>query len=169
MSEIIQFPPETGSANVKAEAAQTITLLAAVQSLPHGGATNYTSIAAWKQAQFGKASAYIGVVLEFSADAAATDGVIGDGTMAQAIGLFGEIDGVGKFLLGLVGVNFGNAVPQVPIDSTGEVGVFGFAQVTANISLYDKLSVGGVFAAISTGAINVTCRVRPIRDREYVG
>lgn len=169
MSELIQFPPETSTVSTKGEPSQTIELLSGVSTLLKGGAASYVSIAAWKQANFSKASSYIGVVLEFELN---NDlGVLGDGTAAQAIGLFGELTGVGKTLLGLVGVGIGGVVPQVPLVQNAAAENIGFSQITADISLYDALSVGGVFndIAIAGDAPELIVRVRPIRDREYVG
>lgn len=165
MSEVVQFPPTTGTATVPAEASQTLTLLSDTNTLSKGGAATYTDIAVWKNANFGKASSYIGVVIEFTCDAA---GTLGDGTLAQAIGLYGEITGTGKFLLGLLGVNLGGAVPQVPMVANAAAAIVGFAQISADISVYDKISVGAVFAdlaAVST----LTIRARPIRSKDYIG
>lgn len=170
MSDVIQFPPEASTANIRGEPTQTIKLLDAVNQLTQGGLATYTDVSAWKNANYGKASAYTGIVIEFSVSATTAKVVIGDGTLSQAIGLFGEISGVGKFFLGLLGTNLGGVVPQVVITSQGTDAV-GSAQITCDISVYDRLSVGGVFGAIAiTGETpQLTVRARPIRNRDYIG
>lgn len=165
MSEVVQFPPTTGTATVPAEADQTITLVSGTDTLSKAGAAAFADIAAWKNANFGKASSYVGVVIEFACDAT---GTLGNGTLAQAIGLYGEITGTGKFLLGLLGVNLGGVVPQIPMIANAAAVVVGFAQISADISLYDKISVGAVFADL-VGAGTLTIRARPIRNKDYIG
>ncbi len=169
MSELIRFPPSTATATQVAESDQIITLFSGA-TLHKGGEAAYTDISAWKKAQNGKASTYTGVVLEFlSTEEAPT---VGNGTLAQAIGLFGEISGSGggKFLLGLVGINLGGTVPQVPLVRNAAAENIGMAQLTADISAYDKLSIGGVFNDVAVpAAATLTVKVRPVSEREYLG
>jgi hypothetical protein len=165
MSELIQFPPETSTAVAVAETDQIITLFADDQ-LKLGGEVVYASIAAWKQAKNGKASSYVGVVIEVTIPPD-TQATVGDGTLLQAIALYGEITGVGRFCLGVLGINTGNLMPQIPLEALD----VGFAQIVADVSLYDALSVGGLTSTFNaTGADDVvTFRARPIRSRDYVG
>lgn len=165
MSELIQFPPGTSTALAVAETDQIITL-AAVDHLRLGGEVNYVSIAAWKHANNDKASSYVGVVIEVSLPPD-TQGTVGDGTLLEAIALYGEITGVGKFCLGVLGINIGNLMPQIPLEALN----VGYAQIVADVSLYDKLSVGGLTSTFNaTGNDDiVTFRARPIRSRDYAG
>lgn len=165
MSEVVQFPPESGTATVPAEANQTITLLSGTDTLSKAGSAAFLDISAWKNANFGQASSYTGVVIEFACTAT---GTLGDGTAAQAIGLYGERTGGGKFLLGLLGINLGGAVPQIPMIVNAAAVVVGFAQITADISLYDKIAVGAVFADL-VAAGTLTIKARPIRAKDYIG
>ncbi len=160
MTDRIRFPQLTTTAGARAETDLVIELFTG-STLSEGGEVAYADISSWKLTDDGRASPFVGVVIEFTADGAVT---IGDGTDAQAIGLFGEITGVGKYLLGLLGLSMGTAVPTVPIISA----TVGFAQISADVSLYDKLSVGMVAGALEIGA-EVTVRARPIRDRFYEG
>lgn len=168
MAEVIQFPPETGTAQAPAESDQIITLLSGAGELKKGGEANFTDISAWKNANYGAASAYIAAVVEFISTA---EGLLGDGTQAQAIGLFGELANGDKFCLGLLGLNLGGTVPQIPLIQNAGAEDIGFAQLTVDISLYNKLSVGGLFNDVTAPGVGpeLTVRVRPVRDRDYIG
>lgn len=167
MSELIKFPPETSTAKIPAEANQIITLVTAGE-IKKGGEPAYTDIAAWKKLLYGTASSYITVVVEFISTA---EGIFGDGTQAEAIGLFGELANGDKFCLGLLGMNLGGVVPQIPLIQNAAAENIGFAQITVNIALYTKLSVGGLFGDITAPGVEpeLTVRVRPVLDRDYIG
>lgn len=162
MTDRISFPQRTADAGGQAESDLIIPIFSAGE-LTRGGAVAYVDVTAWKTTDNDKASPFVGVVLEFMGTQA---GLIGDGTATQAIGLFGEINGVGKFLLGLLGVNMGTAVPRIPIVTADTVG---FAQIVADVALYDKLSVGAINTATIAFAGTLTVTARPIRDRSYKG
>ena len=168
MAEVIQFPPETSSSVAPAEADQIITLVDSQNGLRKGGGVTYVDITPWKTVLYGKATAYVAVVVEFIST---EPGTLGDGTSAEAIGLFAELPSGAKFCLGLLGMNLGGTVPQVPLMVDDAAVNIGFAQLTVDISLYDKLSVGGLFGDIAAPGETpeLTVRVRPVRDRDYIG
>jgi len=158
-----RFPRATQTAAGAAELDQIITLAIAPGALELGGglAGVYTGVGAWKTAA--GSSPYSAIVVEAFGTALVT---IGNGSIAQAIGLFGEIDGVGKYLLGVLGYPLGGVMPQLPVISA----TVGFAQIVSYAANYDKLSVGGIFGAISISeVVAVTWKVRPIRQRSYLG
>lgn len=158
-----RFPRLVQTAVGAAELDQIITLAIAPGDLELGGGLLgvYTDISAWKTAA--DASPYSAIVIEASGSGLVT---VGDGSIAQSIGLYGEIDGAGKFLLGVLGYPLGGVMPQIPIASA----TVGFAQIVSFAANYDKLSVGGIFGAIAISeVIEVTWKVRPIRQRVYLG
>lgn len=161
MSEQISFPQPAADADGPAESTLIIEIFSGAL-FTRGGAVSYADVTPWKRDANLKASPFVGIVIEFSCDTAQT---IGDGTALQAIGLFGEIDGIGKFLLGYLGINQGTAVPQIPIAAT----TVGFAQIVADVALYDRLSVGAVNQAEIEFLGELTITARPIRDRFYEG
>lgn len=161
MTERISFPQPATDANGPAETDLIIEIFSGAL-FTRGGEAAYADVTAWKKTGNEKASPFVGIVIEVTSDTAQT---LGDGTSAQAIGLFGEIDGIGKFLLGYLGINQGTAVPNIPICATD----VGFAQIVADVALYDKLSVGAVNSATVEFPGEVTITARPIRDRSYGG
>lgn len=168
MAEMIKFPPETATVQMPAEANQIITLINALGEIKKGGEAAYTDITTWKKLLYGTATSYIAVVVELISTA---EGIFGDGTQAEAIGLFGELANGDKFCLGLLGINLGGTVPQIPLIQNAVAENIGFAQLTVDISLYDKLSIGGLFGDIQAPGADpeLTVRVRPVLDRDYIG
>lgn len=161
MTEQISFPQPTAKASGPAESDLIIEIFSG-GILNRGGEPTYEDVTAWKRAANDEASPFVGIVIEITSDSAQT---IGSGESTEAIGLFGEIDGIGKFLLGYLGINQGTAVPQIPIISAS----IGFAQIVADVALYDRLSVGVVNTASLEFLGQLTVTARPIRDRFYGG
>lgn len=176
MSRTIRFPlpsavPSVGSA----ETSLVIELLSGATSLLKGGGSAggiYTSIEPWKTLLRETESPYACVVIEFTATA---EMIIGDGTFAQQIGLFGGIAtavGFDRFLIGVLGMNHGNATLQIPITANNAgANLVGYAQKVSDVACYDTLSVGGVFndIAVTGEGDTFTVTARPIRSRDYMG
>jgi hypothetical protein len=162
MSTTIRLPYAVVTAGQPAESALIITLLNGVSSLLKGGAENYVSIAPWHQANVQEAQ-YTDVVIEFLANGAL---LVGDGSTAQTLGLFGEDFQGQKTLLGVLGSNLGATVPQIPIISTD----VSYTQKILDVAMYAKLSVGTVFGDLALGlGVELTVIARPIRRRNFVG
>lgn len=176
MSSTIRFPHNRIIPNVGPnEDTQIITLHAAVTAFPRGGVSAYTSIRPWWISGDNDAAPYECIVIEFSSTLA---GTLGDGE-DDLIGLYGEVDLVEtpanpaqriRTLLGLIGINIGNAAPQIPFVVGPAADVVGYSQMFNNIAGYDRLSIGGVLADVNApGDAAITVRARPIRRRDYLG
>lgn len=178
MSETLRFPFNRDIPHVgRNESSQILTIASAVTSLPLGGAQSYADIRPWKISGEQTEAPYPCVVLEFSSNIPTT---IGNGT-TDLIGLYGQIDLVQnpasatdrkRQFLGVIGINIGNVMPQIPIvQQAGPANdVVGFSQMFNNIAVYDRLSIGGVLAAVTLGeGVQLTVVARPIRRREYLG
>lgn len=169
MTTTINFPTPASTANHPSQANQIITLASAITMIPQGGPATYVDVSEWHRDNAAKASPYTNIVIEFQA----TEGniIIGDGSQAEAIGLFGEIDATGeRFLLGVLGVNLGATFPQIPISEQGNNPI-GYAQPSCNIAVYDRIAVGGIFGDVPVGgeAAELTIVARPIRTRHLAG
>jgi hypothetical protein len=174
VSDTIRFPFTVTVPGVSApEFDQIIILDAAVGTIVAGG-TLGNSIVAWRldqrtNAGFGTASPYGCVVIEIVADAA---GIAGNGT-TDLIGLYGTIsdaDGAGtsqRYLLGILGVNLGNALPQIPFVLALDGKITAYAQAVNLVACYDSLSIGGVTGDVSLGGLNLLVTGRPVRRRVF--
>lgn len=174
MSRTIRFPLVKNVPNVGlAEPSLVLTLLSGVPTLKQGGADIYKATLPWKTVKRQTESPFTCFAIEFTASAAT---VIGNGTFAEQIGLYGGIyDAAGglaqRYLIGVLGIARGGGAPQIPI-STNDLApqLVGYAQMAGDLSVYDSLSVGGVVNDITPGGgILITVKARPIRAREYLG
>jgi hypothetical protein len=166
MSSTIRFPFPEATRRGASEAEQIIELYSSFAGpFLLGGAAVYTDISPWKTDGSKDESPFTCINLEFTATGAE---VIGAGTTATAIGLFGCIGdlttGV-RHLLGLVGMGLGETFPRIVIPSAA----IGWAQPMSLVAAYDGISIGGVFAAVSVGDFPVTVTARPFRRRDYGG
>lgn len=173
MTTNYRFPLGQPTRAYPAELSQIITLHTAITGLEQGGPAVYTSIDAWRTMDYQTDVPYPCVVIEWQGLIEAGLVAIGDGTPAQQIGLYGEITKPGplatspaqKFLIGILGVNIGNQMPQIPLTSA-----VGFAQPVSNVGVYNRLAIGAVNADFAfPGGAEVTIRARPIRQRSYSG
>jgi hypothetical protein len=174
MSKTIRFPllrnvPSVG----RDESSLVVNVLTNAPVLSLGGANGgYVSCEVWKTLRRATESPYTCFALEFTASAAL---VIGNGTFAEQIGLYGAIvDAAGNLqrtLLGALGMARGGVAPQIPIVlNVGSGELVGYTEMVSDLSLYDFISVGGVAGDIAIpGGETVTVRARPIRAREYLG
>lgn len=147
---------------------QIITLANAVSQFDvGGGGAAYALTLPWKQLKYQTEVPYCSIVIEFTAEAPV---VIGDGTVAGMIGLFGEIFDVdspslgGRYLLGVLGITLAGTKPQIPLVTN----TLGYAQVVNIVGVYDALAIGGINGDVVV-AEDVTVRARPVRSREYPG
>lgn len=178
MTDTIRFPYNHTMPSAPSESNQIITVLnAKTVQLARGGEQSYASVAAWKTAGESTEAPYTCVVIEVSANVA---GTIGNGT-TDMIGLYGQINLVDtptnntqrkRTLLGIIGLNIGNNMPQIPIvqQAAAANDLVGFSQVFNNIAAYDQLSVGGVLGNVALAeGVQVTVTARPLRIRNYLG
>jgi len=160
MPRNIRYPRSQSSPIGRAERGQIITLAQEITELKLGGEATYADITAWRFAK--ESSPYTHVVIEVTGTAAM---VIGDGTAAEAIGLFGQV-GDRKALLGVLGYSVGEVMPQIPIVSA-EIGC---SQIVNYVAVYDRLSVGGIRGTIDIlEGHTITVTARPIREQDYGG
>ena len=163
MPSTIRFPFARATRGLAAERDQIITLLENVGGFVKGGPPVYADVRAWKLNVADTSAPYHCVALEFYGNG---EMLVGDGT--QPIGLFGELDGIGKTLLGtgFLGSQLAGAYPQIPIIAAD----ISYTQFVNNVALYDRLSIGGVLGDIDLDEGNtVTVIARPIHQRVYAG
>lgn len=178
MSQTLRFPfPRELPRISPAEYSQIITILPATDTLKLGGEAAYVSVAPWKTAGIQNTEApYACVAIEF---ASANPMTIGNGT-TDLIGLYGQIDLVAnptlpterrRQLLAILGVSLGGVAPQIPIVQQASTDLVGFTQLVGDVTVYDRLSVGGVLSdiALPIEATTVIVTARPIRRRDYLG
>lgn len=169
MSRTIRFPLQQAVPSVGPAETSLIIDLGTFATIPKAGGLGLgVDVRAWKTIQRQTETPFSCVVIEWTADA---EMVVGDGTFAQQIGLYGDIvtsTTNTRFLLGVLGLARGGVVPQVVIGNTG-ARLVGFAQVVSDVALYDALAIGGVTGAIPIVGGLVTITARPIRSREYMG
>lgn len=165
MARNLKFPNPRNTPRLKAEDDQRIVIANAITVITAGGATG-GQLGAWKKAF--PAAVYSQFVLEIMGSVQMT---LNDGTINSAIGLYGNfLDEAGsneRFLLGIVGYNLGATMPQVRIHSN----VVGFAQVINIATVYDSISLGGVFANVTVPGAGptITATLRPVMERDYGG
>lgn len=176
MSSTIRYPLKESSQDgpgLQQERDQIILLSSAVVALPQGGVVPYTSILPWHRDVADTETPYCPIVIEFRGSAVGGM-TIGDGTVAEMIGLFGRIDapgdaslvvGDGMYLLGVLGIILAGTKPQIPIISD----LIGYAQVVNLVGVYDGLAVGGINGDIAIVGGTLDIRARPIRRRDYGG
>ena len=175
MTDTIRFPLIAGKSGAgTSEAAEVVTLLNAVTTIPKGGTNPYVDVATpWKIDVVGTESPFSCIVVEFLATAA---GTIGDGT--NPICLFGEITlpTIGgtplRTLLGILGTNFGGTtVPQIPmLTRSGDGALVGYSQIVSSVSCWDKLSIGALTGDVALAeGVTLTVTARPIHRRLYAG
>lgn len=157
MSDIVRYPRLSAGPAGRSEARLVQEILAPTNLLRHGGEPFGVDVGPfWLNNAYGTATSFCSITLEFTADGPLT---LGNGT-TELIGLFGRIVfGVGtRTLLGILGVNLGSTLPQIPIISAS----VGYSQVVSLAALYSELTIGGVNGAIATGGPIVTVVGRPI-------
>jgi hypothetical protein len=170
MSRTIRFPLLSSVPNVgPAETSLIINVFTNAVLLRTGGGP-YVSTTPWKTIQRNTESPFTCFAIEFRAPQAM---VIGDGTFAQQIGLFGGVGPAATrrfFLIGVLGIARGGVAPQIPIVQNSAGDFVGYAQMASDLSVYDSISVGAVSGDIVFPEDELlTVDVRPIRSREYMG
>lgn len=164
MGRNLKFPNPVNTAVLKAEPDQRIEIASAITVIAAGGGPG-GQLNAWRKAY--PSSVYAQFVLEIMGSDQMT---LNDGTINSAIGLYGNfLNAAGsneRFLLGIVGYNLGQTMPQVRIHSA----TVGFAQVVNIATVYDSISLGGVFANVTVpGTDTITATLRPVIERDYAG
>lgn len=138
-----------------------LTLASAVTSfaVPTGAsasAAGAAGFAAWKESGAYKTE---DLLLRFSADGACA---CGDGTWTNALGVWGILGGQAD-LLGMLGIDEGSGIPQVPIVGA----TAGFGQIVYGAGLYDDVVIGGINATITaTASAHVTVTATRVRRVE---
>lgn len=169
MTNTIRYPLPANTPSQRSEADQIISLGTGLASLPRSGGT-FANVTAWQFDGIQNESPYVGVVIEIVGTATT---LLGDGTLAQAIGLFGKLSTnpavTDRYLLGLLGYPLGGVMPQIPLYQSGGAANIACAFMTCNVALYTNLAIGGVFGDVAVGAGTVSVTARPVRRRDFIG
>lgn len=162
MTQNIRFPFEQNTGTQQAENNLVITLLNAATLIPEGGSGTGAPITPWRFNS--KLSPFTQIVIEIIGSEKMT---LNDGSIAQAIGLYGRRGATQWYLLGVLGYNLGATMPQVQIAAAD----IGFAQIVNYVPVYDQLAIGGIFGNISVPGEGptITVTARPIFERDYIG
>lgn len=164
MARNLKFPNPANTSRLKAETDQRITITSPGQTVIVAGGSTGGQLGAWKKAY--PSAIYAQCVLEILCSAQLT---LNDGTINSALGLYGTFsNGTSdeRFLLGIIGYNLGQTVPQVRIHSA----TVGFAQVVNIATVYDSISLGAVFANVNVpGGATIAATLRPVIERDYGG
>lgn len=166
MSQTFRYPREAATPKGADESSQIITLINnSNAALAQGGPAAYANITPWHFDGKQDESPYNCIQLEWTADGAI---LIGDGTLAGAIGLWacrGDLSTGQRYLLAVIGMGFGQIFPQVRIIGAQH----GFAQIIGMVSSFDGLAVGGITGSVPVSDAHITVTARPWRVRSYVG
>lgn len=175
MPDTIRFPRPTATPRGPSESDQIITLFDGNTALPQGGPADFVSVEAWRRAGIVDEAPYVDIVLEFTMNAG-TPITVGDGTADDQIVLLGQINNIGpgntpkKYVIGTVGLDMGQTMPQIPLFQNAGAEYIGFSQIIHNVAVYDALAVGGLAGDIAIPAEgNLIITARPIRRRVFIG
>lgn len=160
MTTEYRFPTINATATQPSELELVLVLASAATQIPVPG-TGMASVLPWRRQN--PASPFTQAVIEWTATTPAT---IGSGVLAQAVGLYGRITDTGiTYLIGLLGMNLGNAIPQIPISSSA----VGYSQIVNFPAAYDFIGIGAVSGSAFAAGTTFTVFGRPILERYYAG